>query len=120
MNFIKNILKSGKDSVLSAAVKRIVTYYIREYGKMLNFKLDSVNKSINIEVLLKGEDSPIKITLYDYELISEGDEAIFSFERIEASREWMNILAANMLEEKDGKKIFRLPAEQAKLLNIVM
>ena len=43
--------------------------YLEKYGEMLNFSVQPETKTIILEMLLKGEKDPIKITLNGYELL---------------------------------------------------
>jgi len=107
------MFKSLKDKALSKAVIAAVNL---EYGKMLKLNLDSTNKTIELEIMLKGEKEPLKVFVNSYE-ISEEDGKYFLYAKdIKTSREWINIIAENYLK---GEKI-ELPEKIAKTLQILI
>lgn len=118
MQFLKNLFNKGKDLATSGIIKRIANHYIKDYGEMLNFKIDSENNILSLEVLLKGEVSPISVELKDYEFIFEEGENYITFNDVSASREWIDVLVKTLIEKKGG----RIPLEndQAKLLKLVL
>jgi len=110
------MFKSLKDKALSKAVIAAVNLKIKEYGKMLKLNLDSTNKTIELEIMLKGEKEPLKVFVNSYE-ISEEDGKYFLYAKdIKTSREWINIIAENYLK---GEKI-ELPEKIAKTLQILI
>jgi hypothetical protein len=78
------------------------------YGKVLTLKIDSSNKTIDVDVLLKGETEPIKIRVGQ-----EGKPGL-ALTNIQTSRPWMTELAAAF-----GPEIL-IPIEKAKLLGLVL
>jgi hypothetical protein len=83
------------------------------YGKVLTLKIDSSNKTIDVDVLLKGETEPIKIRVGQYEIRKEGKPGL-ALTNIQTSRPWMTELAAAF-----GPEIL-IPIEKAKLLGLVL
>ena len=69
---------------------------------MLSFSIDSRNKTAQLEILLKGERDPIRFTLEEYELVTEGVETYITVKRVRASREWVDALLEEWVR---GKKI---------------
>jgi len=53
------MLKKMKDAALSKGAKIAINSQIKEYGQMLKLNLDSTQKSIEIEVMLDGEQEPL-------------------------------------------------------------
>jgi len=116
LEYLGKKVKIGKDAALSQGVKMAVNTQIREYGKMLKFNLDSLNKSIEMEVMLDGEKEPLNVKINKYEIIEEGGGHRMKIEGIETSRAWINTVAATYL---DGKS-FEIPEEYVKLLKVVV
>ena len=106
----------NKDSILSFVIKQVINLKIKEFGKMLKLNLDSQNKTIEIEVTLLGEKEPIKVNVGSYEIIKEGEKYYLIAKDITTSREWINIMAKNYLE---NQKI-EIPPKIAKTLKIVV
>jgi len=110
------MFKSLKDKALSKAIISGINLKIKEYGKMLKLNLDSTNKTIELEIMLKGEKEPLKVFVNSYE-ISEEDGKYFLYAKdIKTSREWINIIAENYLK---GEKI-ELSEKIAKTLQILI
>jgi len=85
-----------KDSVVSYFIEKYLPKIVREYiSKELKFKIDSINKKITLEVLLKGESEIIKIEVYGYKIVEKNKAIFFEFDKIVTSREWLNVLIEN-------------------------
>jgi len=110
------MLKSLKDKTLSFAIKSAINFKIREFGEMLKLNLDSKNKTIELEVMLLGEKEPLYVNVGKYEIIKENDKYYLLAKDIKTSREWINILAKNYLENQK----FEIPQNIAKTLQIVV
>ncbi len=82
---------------------------------MLNLNIDPKSKSINIEVLLKGEDKPLEVSVNDYKLTSK-DKSFIKIGEVETSKPWLNIILDEFVVGGEVK----LPPKVAKLLKIVM
>lgn len=98
----------------------VITHFfnkkIKRYGTMLNLNLDSKNKSINLDVLLVGEESPLEINIADYKIVEENGKFFLQIDNVTTSRQWLNVLAEQTL---NGEKI-ELPSKIAKLLKVVV
>jgi len=112
----KNIIISGKDAALSHASKPLINQYIKEYGRMLKFNLDSTKKTIELSVLLEGEQEPIDIRIDRYALHEEQGRHFITLEGIHTSRAWIDTVAAEML----NGKTFEVPSRYAKLIQMMV
>ncbi len=110
------MLKKIKDSALSKGAKIAINNYIKEYGKMLKLNLDSKQKSIELEVMLDGENEPLHVKVNHYKLSQENGCYYLVAEDIVTSRAWINTVATQYLH---GQK-FEIPKEYAKLLKVVV
>ncbi len=70
---------------------------LKELGEMTSILIDSKNKSIAIEIELKGEDKPISVRINGYEIESDGDRSLVQIGDISFSREWMDVIAKKFL-----------------------
>jgi hypothetical protein len=104
-----------KDRALSKGVELAINARLKRFGKMLRFQLDSQKKTIELEVLLKGERDPLRVTVEHYEILREGEKYYLLAERIVTSREWINTVAENYLA---GQR-FEIPERYAKMLMLV-
>ena len=105
-----------KGQAVSMAARQFLNNYLEKYGTMLNFSVQPETKTIYAEILLKGEDSPIKLTLGDYEIAGTADKPVLRVAKTAASREWMEVLLREFVEGK----AFELPPKAAPLLKLLL
>jgi len=111
------VFKGLKDKTLSIGVKRVFNYYLKNIGgEMLNFSLDSQNKKIFLDVMLKGEAESLKVEIKNYKITQKEDKSFIEFDEVVTSREWIN----KVLELYANKQEFDIPNEYAKLLGVVV
>ena len=72
---------------------------LKKYGKMTKLVIDKESKTINTELVLKGESEAVQITLKNYRLIQEGENPAFELGAIEASREWLDALLKTLVKK---------------------
>lgn len=107
---------SLKGQLISIAAKQFLSSYLKDYAQMLNFSVEPATRTISLELLPKGEPSPIKVTLTGYEITQSGNKATIQFAQTAASREWIDTLLAEYLRGKP----FELPAKAAPLLKLLL
>ena len=83
---------------------------------MLNLKVDSETKSIQIELMLKGEINKLEVEIKEYKIIQENDEVFIEIAQLETNREWLNIIIDSYL---NNKKI-AIPKKYVPLLDIAL
>lgn len=93
-------------------VKYILNQKLKRYGRMLKLDIDD-NKSISLELKLKGETSPILVNIGKYEILS-GQVSGIKLSEISTSREWITELIQTLYPNP----IIEFP--YAKLLNIIL
>ena len=114
-----SFLNKAKGQAVSIAGRKILGSYLEKYGEMLNFSVQPETKTITLEVLLKGEKEPVKITLNGYELLAAtgpGSKPALRVASATASREWLQVLLGQFLEGKP----FDLPPQAAPLLKLLI
>lgn len=119
MSLLGGFLGRAKDGAVSAAGRQLLAAALTKYGAMLNFSVDSTNKTVSAEILLKGEREPVKITLRDYELLPgeiSGGAPRLRVGGATASREWVEVLLNELLV---GRAV-ELPPKAAPLLKLVI
>lgn len=112
MKFLINL----KDKVTSATARIFLSSKFERYGKMLDLNIDSDGKSIDIKMQLKGEDEPVIIKIVNYHLTEENDKAFIQIQKVESSKEWIKLLADDLLT---GKKI-ELPSQIRNTLKMLL
>ena len=80
----------------------IRTYFNHEFkhlGKMTSLTIDSTRKSLSLTAQLAGEKEPIDFHL-SYHIDEENGRLLFTPQDVSCSREWLTILAAQMLQSQ--------------------
>jgi hypothetical protein len=112
MGIIRDLARQGKDKAVSKALEVLGEAVVGRYGTLLDIELDSLTRTIVMQVLLKGEDTPVTVTVHEYRFITEGDRNAVIVSRISVSREWLEIMAN---EHIVGREL-EIPSRYAKLL----
>jgi hypothetical protein len=107
------VLKDAKHALRDEPVRHWLNSKLGRYGEMLKLEIDSKQKTISLEILPKGETTPIQVRIGNYEII-EGDEGGLKLGDIQTSREWMTELIKTQAPEPT------VPLGHAKLLQMVM
>lgn len=94
---MKSILRSIKDRSSSSALRLAANHYLERYGHMKKILIDSERKTITLELDLKGEREPILVVVEEYDLLTEDGSAFLVPLRVTTSREWMTVLAQNLV-----------------------
>lgn len=92
-------LNNSKDRLLSRGIKDHVNRLIKPYGIILDFHLNTTNRLILLTAQLKGEQTPISVTIKEYEIVSEEDKTYLQFNgaKVDISREWLTTLVREKL-----------------------
>jgi len=105
-----------KDLALSKTAKALINSQIKEFGEVLGLDLNSTNKSIELEVKLDGEASPLKVNIGRYEILKKDDKYFVKLNDIKTSRAWINTVASSYLEGKE----FEIPSEYGGMIEKVL
>ncbi|HVN71821.1 MAG TPA: hypothetical protein VMU10_07365 [Desulfomonilia bacterium] len=97
---------------VSSAIKLFAEKYIAEFGHINAIEFDSSNRSLVVELLLRGETEPIILKAAKYEIITDGDRRLILSNEVSASRQWVDLLAKKYLQGR----AFEIPAPIAKAL----
>ena len=101
------ILSTAKDRVLEQmALAYLNGNLLAPYGRATSLRIDSTAKTICIEAELKGESTPVRIKVTDYEIKQEGNRYVARVKSVSTSREWLTTLAMKHLRNVP----FELPA----------
>ncbi|HVR35160.1 MAG TPA: hypothetical protein VMS21_04845 [Methylomirabilota bacterium] len=106
------LFSSLKDRVVEPLARRKINEQLDGIGELTRFELDSSRHSLTVELLLKGESTPIMVRVLNYELSTEEGRTFIRVGSVEASREWLTVAARRFLS---GKR-FPVPAAVAMAL----
>ena len=100
-----SIFTEGKDKIISKGLKTFANIIINDYGKITDFAANTKNKTITLNVLLKGEKEDLQITFSNYSVISDDKNTYFQFDSIRTTREWLNILFEKKLSIRTAENL---------------
>ena len=80
---------------------------------MTTLQIDSAKRTATLDLDLKGESQPLRITIPRYELTAIDGKIMVEIKEVQTSREWVSLLLAEFT--KNGKLKFPVP-EAAKAL----
>ena len=115
-NLVKGAINQVKDSGASTAIQKWLARELADYGEVLDFRIDSVARSAELHVLLKGEKEPLTVTIEQYELSSEGQEDYIIVKRARASRAWVEAVLRKFLIDRKHK----IPAQYSSMAKMVL
>lgn len=115
-DFVKGAISSVKDAGSGVAVEKWLERELAPYGQLLGFQLNSREKSIRLNVHLKGEVHNVEIDIQRYEVVQQGGRDYIIVRQASASREWLRAAAQNFLV---GRMI-EIPAQYAGLAKMVL
>lgn len=115
-----SILKKQKDKIISKTLQSFVNFMITDYGKLINFDINSKDRTIFLKVSLKGEDEVLNIAFTNYSIVADHNNTYFRFDSIRTSREWMNILFDKKLSDILEDNKIKIPGYIATPINICL
>src|SRR3954471_4877957 len=113
---IRGAITQVKDSGASVAIERWLSKELADYGELLDFKLNSRDKTVEVHVLLKGEKEALTVHIDEYELVSSGNSDFIVIKRAKASREWVDTVLRKFLINKKHK----IPQQYSGMVKIVL
>jgi hypothetical protein len=103
----------SRDRMIEAlALPMLNNVWLKPFGHATSLKLDTTNKSAEILLELKGEHTPLKIHVQDYEVVRDGDATFVVVKAVTTSREWMTAMAKEYVV---GRKL-AVPPEAAGMM----
>jgi hypothetical protein len=94
------VLRKTKDGLVAVGAKDRFNQLIRPYGRVLDFKLNTQERTVFASFRLKGEVDAIQFWVHTYRLVEnkKGETfIIFDGKDIETSREWLTKLIGDQL-----------------------
>jgi hypothetical protein len=94
------VLRKTKDSLVSVSAKDRFNQLIRPYGRVLEFQLNTQERTVHASFRLKGEIEAIQFWVHEYKLVENKRGQTFIVvdgKDIETSREWLTKLIGDQL-----------------------
>ena len=82
---------------------------------MVEFKMDLNEKTVYLNLMLKGEAESLQVSMRDFDCFIENDKGFIRAKNITTSREWLNILLSQVLKENKVE----VPQEIVKILSVI-
>lgn len=79
-----------KDRIIAKALKTFANVLINNFGKINDFGVNSKDRTITMNVLLKGEKEDLQIIINNYRIIHDHKDTFLQFDTLWTSREWIN------------------------------
>jgi hypothetical protein len=113
---VKTSLHTTKDITQSAVFKAAINPFIRKYGQILAFKIDSRNKAMLFEIMLKGEARPVRVNVKKYQFFNKEDKFFVKIVRVESNRFWIDAMMNTFIVDLE----IELPKELNKPIQAIM
>jgi len=110
------MIRHLKDKTLSRGLALALNSRIEKYGRILDLRLDSRDKRLELELLLHGETDPLQVRIENYEVREEAGHWYLLAKELKTSKEWIETLAREYLSERPVE----IPERYAKMLRMVM
>jgi hypothetical protein len=97
------VVSKTKDKLIAVGAKDRFNQLIRPYGKVLEFQLNTSERSVYVSFQLKGELETIQFWVREYNLVQNKNGQIFievDGKDIETSREWLSKLIKDQLGQQ--------------------
>jgi metal-responsive CopG/Arc/MetJ family transcriptional regulator len=104
---MKSIINALKDAALAPVARWIINKYnhnLRKLGEMTILRLDCQKQQLSMAFDLRGEQTPIELTLH-YHVQSP---SVIEITEVHSSREWITTLANDIISAKS--KQIEVPA----------
>jgi len=105
------------DTMKSTAIRQGLNMFLKSgYGEVTALEFDSKARSLRLQLLLHGEDSPIDVEIGQFEAEVDGEDLAVVLTDVTVSRAWMQELVRSRVE---GRR-FPVPAAFAGMAKLVL
>jgi hypothetical protein len=93
-----SFFRKTKDRLIEKTAPSLLNETVmRDYGQITSLEIDSADKTLHVEVLLRGEKDPLRVEILKYEIAQQDGRTCFIAREIRTSREWISTLAQRQL-----------------------
>lgn len=84
---------------------------------MFKLSVDSANKQMEVEILLKGQEKAIQVVAKNYELTESDSNVVLALKDLETNQHWANVILRTfgITEQR-----FTLPEKYAELIQLAL
>lgn len=84
---------------------------------MFKLSVDSANKQMEVEILLKGQEKAIQVVAKNYELTESDSNVVLALKDLETNQHWANVILRTF--GITGQR-FTLPEKYAELIQLAL
>jgi hypothetical protein len=99
-------MRAMKDMAVSRGLMQYAQSAIGRYGTIKDLKLNSAERTVDVTVLLKGENDPIHVTVESYSVRKADGKNYIRVDATHCSRAWIQALMEDHLVGRE----YELPA----------
>jgi hypothetical protein len=92
-------LSRTKDAALEKALVMLLRPKFERYGEVREFNLDTAEKTISAEIMLRGEPAPLVISKARYRIETRGEDSYLVVHGVKVSKEWLQNLLVDYFPE---------------------
>jgi|SRR6266850_5464980 len=93
--------RTAKDRLIESTAPAVLNETLmRPYGRITSLKIDSLEKTLRLEALLRGEKESICVDVLAYEIVQRNGQTSFIAKKIKTSRAWITTLAEQELIDR--------------------
>ncbi len=81
----------------SASTKFLLNQLIGEYGRLSEFRIDRINKTISASLQLNGENQLIDLYIKEYAIVITDSSTSLLIKDAESGRPWLNAVLRNFV-----------------------
>lgn len=90
-----------KDNLASTAARSLLGARIERYGRIIDLRIRSKERCIDVELLLDGDELPITVRVNKYRVILRpGGGHALCVEQVSVSRPWLQHILEDFVVEK--------------------
>ena len=97
----------------SASTKYLINQSIKEFGQLVELKIDNRSKSVTVSILLNGESLPMKLRIDEYEIIRDNSSAGILIKDASSDKPWLN----SIIKKFVIGKALKVPADRIDYLD---
>jgi len=100
VSFIKAAAPLVPDSALALGAREYFNRRHGAWGMMTALQIDTKNRKAILDLKLNGETQPLHVNVERFEISTAGGKTFIEITGINTSREWLTVLARDLLKGK--------------------
>ncbi len=97
---MKNPFTALKEKGIGLGIKSLVNREIEGFGEVQDLSIDTEEKTMHVELDLKGEPSRVEISVGSYQVSEKDGKVFIKVKKLKASREWITAVLNKYIADK--------------------